>query len=334
MRSSVTSVFSRPECLLRAMRGSGGLALLATRIVGFRAHLIQITLDRLRLCVAEESTPRIAFIKVPDDQVMILTTIGGSAQVWAGVVVHSGDVVVLGPGALAHARTDGRCRWAAIWFPRDEFARYGRAFAGKAVAAADLPCVWQPATVAMRGLRRILIGAARFAELKARTAGDMEATHGFEQQLIDAIFECLSGPIRQAPGLGASCRNLLVRLDDLVATDPEEHRSVAAVGRALNVSYRCLHRCCIEHLGMRPSDYLRLRRLHLLHGALRHAPPGSLRVGDAARRCGLPWPGSLSAVYRSLFGECPSATLRQPPPTRGWTGSFGLDPILLRSALT
>jgi AraC family ethanolamine operon transcriptional activator len=320
MRSSVISVFSRPECLQAAMRASSGLTLFATRVVGFRARLSQITLDQVRLCVAEENTPRIAFIKVPNDEVLVLTTMGGSPQVCAGIVVPSADVVVLGPGVGTYARTDSSCQWAAIWFPVDEFARYGRALIGEDVAVIGSLCVWHPAAVARRGLRRMLVGAVHLAKAKPRLTDDMEATHGFEQQLIHAVFDCLSGPMKAAPSTGVSCEALLARLDELVATNPTEHRTVDAVSRSLKVSHRRLYRCCVEQLGMSPSAYLRLRRLHLLHDALQHARPGSLRVSDAARRCGLPWRGSVATTYRRLFGESPSATLRYPPPTGGCAG--------------
>jgi AraC family transcriptional regulator, ethanolamine operon transcriptional activator len=62
---------------------------------------------------------------------------------------------------------------------------------------------------------------------------------------------------------------------------------------------------------MSPTRYLRLRRMHSVHHTLRSGGPDAASVSEVARRYGFCRLGCFAADYRDLFGELPSATLRQ-----------------------
>jgi hypothetical protein len=105
---SVTSVFGEPDDFQAALREDGVLGMLITGRGRFRARLTQITLHRLRLLAAEEHLPRIAFVAVPADAVLVLMPIGsGASPIWGGIAMRAGGVITLGPDQLVHARTDG-----------------------------------------------------------------------------------------------------------------------------------------------------------------------------------------------------------------------------------
>ena len=62
---------------------------------------------------------------------------------------------------------------------------------------------------------------------------------------------------------------------------------------------------------MAPKRYLLLRRMHLAQGALHQAPSDATSVTDIATRYGFWQLGRFAVEYHALFGESPSATLRQ-----------------------
>ncbi|MBV8095923.1 MAG: AraC family transcriptional regulator, partial [Acetobacteraceae bacterium] len=81
---------------------------------------------------------------------------------------------------------------------------------------------------------------------------------------------------------------------------------------AMGVSGRTLRVCCQQYLGVSPHRYFRLRRLNLARHALLNAAPDST-VREISSRYAFNEPGRFAVLYRLLFGESPSATLRRRP---------------------
>ena len=71
MPGSVTSVFSEADEFGAALLEEGYLGLLVTGPGAFRARLTQVALHRIRLSAAEEYLPRIAFVAVPHDMILV-----------------------------------------------------------------------------------------------------------------------------------------------------------------------------------------------------------------------------------------------------------------------
>ncbi len=317
MQSSVTSVFSEPEGFRLAMGSEGALRFTVTRRGRFRAQLVQVALDRLRLSAVEETLPRIALVRVPRDRVLISFSLGAASPIWGGVSAQPDELLTVGSGMSVHARTEASSHWGAIWFPTTELARYSRALTGKSLHIPQNVCRWRPATAAIRLLLELHRNTVAMARNCPQTFTASAATHGLEQQFIHAVIECLSdGPVTQGSTMRRRRQQLLARIDDLLTIEVPAEINVPAICRVLDVSNRFLRRCCDEQLGMSAADYLRLRRLQSVHSVLRNGFPHDVRVSETAQRHGVRNYARFVAAYRDLFGEPPSATLRREPVRR------------------
>jgi AraC-like DNA-binding protein len=310
MPGSVTSVFSEADEFGSALLEEGYLGLLLTGPGAFRARLTQVALHRIRLSAAEEYLPRIAFVAVPHDMILVsLANRSGPSPIWGGTETRAGDMIILGPGQRVHTRTGGPCRWTAIRMPEGDFVRYGQALSGTGF---DVPPAarWRPSPAALRELRELHQTAVRMAEARSRALADVEAVHGLEQQLIHALIECLSaGPNDMETLAAGRHREILARLEDLLQA--KRFWRVTEICAALGVSERTLRICCEEQLGMGPTEYVRRGRMQLVYRALGNGNPGAVSISAVARRYGFRGLGRFAANYRALFGELPSATLRR-----------------------
>jgi len=133
--------------------------------------------------------------------------------------------------------------------------------------------------------------------------------HGLEQQLIEALVECLSGAPTEDKVSAHRHREILARFEGLLQMQP--CLRVAEICAALGVSDRTLRRCCEEHLGMSPGSYLHLHRMQQVQRALHSENPDATTVAEVARRYGVRHLGRFAAHYRALYDELPSVTFRR-----------------------
>ena len=313
MPGSVTSVFSEPADFEAALREEGGLGLLITGRGQFQARLTQVKLHRLRLSAAEEQLSRIAFVAVPADLILVSLPIRGRhGLIWGGIGMRAGEIMTLGPGQRAHARTDGPSRSGSIWLPVQDLARYGRALIGATFSVPSAARSWRSPRAAGRELHQLHRAGTRMAESRPETLVGAEAAHGLEQQLIHALIECLSaGSADEGTPATRRYQDIVVRFEALLESQPERNFGVAEICAALGVSEPTLRSLCAEHLGMSPTSYLRLRRMSLVYRALWRGDADAASVSAAARRYGFRHLGRFAASYRALFGELPSTTLRR-----------------------
>jgi AraC family ethanolamine operon transcriptional activator len=86
---------------------------------------------------------------------------------------------------------------------------------------------------------------------------------------------------------------------------------IADICRAVHVGRRTLLRAFRAICHDTPSHYLHEQRLRAARQMLSSADPTSTSVTEVATQCGFAELGRFAAVYRSAFGEYPSATLRR-----------------------
>jgi hypothetical protein len=270
MPLSVTSVFSEAEDFAAALRAEGCLGLLVTGAGQFRARLTQVALHSLRLSATDEQLPRIAFVAVPADMILVALARGrASAPIWGGVRLGTDEIMTLGAGQRLHMRTDGPCRWGSIWLPAAELVQYGRAVTGTNFAVPSAAQCWRLRPAMSRHLRHLHSAAIGLVERRSNTFIGGEAAHGLEQQLIEALVECLStgSAIEAACGTIAH-QDIAVRFEALLQTQPEQYLRTAEICKALEIPAQTLCIACEEQLGMGPAEYVRRRRMQQVDRAV------------------------------------------------------------------
>jgi AraC-like DNA-binding protein len=105
---------------------------------------------------------------------------------------------------------------------------------------------------------------------------------------------------------------MMRRLENFLEANHDRTLHLTDLCAAAAASDRTLRILCHEHLGMSPTRYLWLRRMHLARRALRMADPTTTTVTEIATSYAFWELGRFAVAYRSLFGETPSATLRRP----------------------
>jgi AraC-like DNA-binding protein len=192
----------------------------------------------------------------------------------------------------------------AIQVPDQQLAEYGRALNG---APLVVPAVarWQPRPAAVRQLRSLHRAAIRMAEARAGALVDLQAAHGLEQQLLQALIECLSGRAEEETATGRRHRDILARFEELLIAEP--FLGIARISAELGVSERSLRACCKEHLAMGPNRYRHLcamQQVRPLCGA-------EIRTRRASRRSPSATASVISVVSPPTIGSY-MANCRQP----------------------
>jgi AraC family ethanolamine operon transcriptional activator len=98
---------------------------------------------------------------------------------------------------------------------------------------------------------------------------------------------------------------------DFIEQRTDTHIEVSELARTADVSERTLRSAFNEYFGVGPTHYLRLRRLNLIHRALRAAEPDGATVIRILAEYGEWDIGRFASHYRQHFGELPSETLRK-----------------------
>ena len=312
MSNSVTAVFSEPEEFEAALWVEGLSGLVITGRGQFRARLTQIALNRMRLSAAEEKLPRIAFVVVPADMVLVWFPSGNvEAPICGGIGVHANELLTVWSGQQLHAVSNGATHWGAMQLRRNVLTKHGVMLSGKAFSI--LPGVqrWRPPAAVNRQLRSLHAAAIRSAARCPQALADTETAHGLEQQLLHAVVDCLSDtPADDRSRAERRGQDVMVRFEELLRSRQSTKLSMNEMCAVLEVSDRRLRQLCARHLGMSPTSYDRLRRMSLVRQALRRADPELDSVSAVARYNGFRDLGRFAVNYRAVFGETPSTTLR------------------------
>jgi AraC-like DNA-binding protein len=310
---SATSGFVEPEHFEAALRADCCLSLVITSRGQFRARLTQIMLHQLRLLSAEEQVPRIALIAVPSDMVLVvLPPVDRATLIWAGISMQTGDLLALGPGQRVYARTHGPCRWGALLLPTATLAEYHQIMPGAALCAAPTIQCWRPPRVPERRLRSLCKVAIRTAGAHPGWLIDAQAAHGLEQQVVEALIECLpTGRPKPDYLAGRPQRDIMLRFEEVLYAKRRPGLRLADLCAVIGVSERTLRAYCQTQLGMGPRRYIHVRRMQLVRRALRNRIIDTANVSNIAHGYGFHDERRFVTSYRALYGELPCTTLHR-----------------------
>jgi AraC-like DNA-binding protein len=314
MPDSAVMTFTDPDAYHAGFRGLQVEGVVTAR-GEYRAELTRIDLHRLWMQRGDESLPRIVSITPSGKRASILlaTDRNQPAMHINGMAVSESEIVLHGVSSLRHSRSSAACRWGALALTQEDLAATGQALIGREFIAPALTHRIRPPAPLLSRLRNLHEAAGHLAKTAPDILANPEVARALEQALLHAMASCISGG-EAVETSSAYHRHAAVmrRLEEVLEANPDRTLYVAELCAATGASERILRVCCQEHLGMGPTRYLWLRRMYLARRALRIADQAAMTVTEIATNYGFWELGRFSVAYHSLFGESPSASLRQP----------------------
>ncbi|WP_322996308.1 helix-turn-helix domain-containing protein [Castellaniella sp.] len=135
-----------------------------------------------------------------------------------------------------------------------------------------------------------------------------------QESILELLCTALSQGVQPPTGAHYSrirhSRQIVQQARDLVLSQANQRLSIAEICRHLHISRRALQYSFQTVVGLSPLAYLRILKLNQVRRKLHNAQDISGRVTQVATTWGFEHLGQFSQDYRQLFGETPSATLR------------------------
>jgi AraC-like DNA-binding protein len=311
MPSCSTCVTTDIDQFRNALRPSDG-ELTVTGRGHFEAAIVRVTMSRLWMQSAREKLARTWYTEVPADRGSIAFLLAPGMAVQQGVEMSAGDISLKCRGEPVWQRLGHSAQWGSISLSLEDWSEIASVIAGRELLPACRSMLVTPKGPALATLRRAHSATANLAETTPAMIADPEVARGLEQALIQAMVDCIATTSphdrtvaqRHHTTVMTQFRRLLEEHDGEAVYMPQLCATIGVSGRTLRL-------CCQEHLGTSPKRYLYLRRMTLVRRVLSAANATGTRVTDVAMRFGFWELGRFSVQYKSLFGESPSATLRQ-----------------------
>jgi AraC-like DNA-binding protein len=280
----------------------------------YRAELTCVDLPRVYIHRGDESLPRVLNVtpRVNRASILFATDQRQAAMHFGGVELPPDEIIRFGsPG---HFRSSAACRWGVMSLTYKDFADAGQAIIGRDLTSPFFAQRIKPPPALFGRLSNLHEAATHLAKTAPDILAQSEVARALEQALVHAMVLCMGGGEAAETG-SAHHRHAAVarRLEELLEANSDRTLYLTELCSAAGVSERTLRACCQEHLGMNPTRYLWLRRMHLARRGLRIADPAATTVTEIATNYGFWELGRFSVAYRSLFGESPSASLRRVP---------------------
>lgn len=307
--------FSDPLSYQHALQG-GEFEFLPTTRGTFSARLTQIRLNKIWMTRGEERLAGVLSGSMGPDRVMVgFHTDAGLRPVHHCGTELSSDVLIVNNSDLMHRRTGAAGHWGSISLTRDELASAGKTLCGRALDVASMAGLVRANPTLMA---RLLYLHQRIGQLVGGAVENLEFNEVFraiENDVVHVTVRCLDeGSPLASTQASRNHTKIIRRLEEFLIQNLFQPLYLADICAATGTSEAILRACCQEQFGMGPVRYLWSRRMHLVRRALLLATSETATVTQTALDHGFWELGRFSTQYRSLFGEAPSATLRQTPP--------------------
>jgi AraC-like DNA-binding protein len=315
MANVIQLTFDDPGAYQRGIRLADISDLVISEPGVFGASLVLMKIGRVWLQSGGESLARTLHIEISDlpRSIAFLAEDEATPIIQSGAEFGSGDVVSFGRNTSHFQRTFGSIRWAAMSLIPGELEAAVNTMTGEVLGDPSASLYVKPTPTRLTRLRQLFREVNRMGMSGEAILDHPEACRSLEQALITAMVSCLSTGIEKTHGAGwHRHQQIMLRFREWL--EANNHRAVylQEVCTALEISAPTLRRCCEEHLGMSPMQYLGLRRLNLARQELQRRN-SQTSVTATAMNFGFWHLGRFADDYRSLFGESPSATLARRP---------------------
>jgi AraC-like DNA-binding protein len=311
MLSSSVTTFTDPYEHQQAIL-TGPVELFVTQRGRYTGQLTRVELDCLRIHRNREPLALVAHAVTDDDRIPIffLTDSQQSAYFHSGLELLPGDIIFYAKSSEYYRRSFSEARWGAMSLPVEELAVAAEAVVGRELTAPASNRLIRPPPALMTRLLRLHEAAGQLAETAPDILAHPEVARVIKQELLRVMVACLTDPAA-VERRGPSQQAVIRRFEQILEARRNEPLYMTEVCAAIGVSERTLRQRCQEHLRMNPHRYLWLRRMHQARRALTVADAETKTVTEIATEHGFWELGRFAVAYRELFGETPSATLRQ-----------------------
>jgi AraC-like DNA-binding protein len=318
MAEGVTLTFSNPDGYAAAFSGAR-VNLTITGAGDFAARLTRINLQHLEVYRCHESLPRIAYISLPADRIILSVPASSLSCIYGGFALRNGNILFHSRGERLHQCSNGAVDWGLISLSAEQLAYCSKALIGRRITSPHVSRVLCPARPAALQLQRLFRQICRLAETREELIGRPEVARALEQEMLHAIVHCVADS-HEAHATGTARHHhaaVMVRFEEALTKHIDQKLDMPTLCAEIGVPERTLRMCCAEFLGVSPKRYLLLQRLNRARAALSRADPSTASVAEIARENHFLEFGRFAVTYRTVFGESPSVTLQREAPRDG-----------------
>jgi AraC-like DNA-binding protein len=311
MANIIQQTFNDPRDYERGVRLAEVNDLVVSERGRFNATLTIMNVGRVWLQSGSDNLARTMRVAIdsPRRSLAFLADWQDAPVIQSGAEFGAGDMVSFGLNSSHFQRTFGPIHWAGMSLPPGWLEDAARTISAKDIVDPSVSLWVKPSAENITRLRRLHHEVSRMAFIGETALDHPEVVRSLEQSLTVAMVACLTGRTDGSRGFGwHRHQQIMLRFREWLDTNNDRAVYLQEVCAALNVSAPTLRRCCEEHLGMSPMQYLWLRRMNLARQELqrRHSRKS---VTTTAMNFGFWHLGRFADEYCSLFGETPSATL-------------------------
>jgi AraC-like DNA-binding protein len=312
MPGGATGRFGDPESYVANLRAMT-IEFVVAGSGRFDSHIRWAQLSHIGLLCAEESLSRTAYVSLqPPSLFVTFVTDPEAALLLNGVVLQPGEIAFHPSGERFYQRTTGATRWGLLAIAPQFASIHAAALTGGRFQLPKAGRVFRPRSADATRFFRLHARIGRLVEARPASIGHPEVARALEQELIHELMTCFCGSeVRNESVATRRHADVMARLEHQLAAHPDLILPVPELSTIIGTSQRTLLACCSEFLGMRPSQYLRRRRLNRARRSLLDADPSTAKVRVIAENHGFTELGRFAAYYRQVFGETPSMTLRR-----------------------
>jgi AraC-like DNA-binding protein len=280
----------------------------------FSAKILRMDLGRVQVEQTEANLPRVVRrVLEPHQDSFLFRTDTGPPALWNSLNA-TGKVMAHSGSTDYYLRSSGHSRWLRVSIASELLSEACQSLIGIEHTKLGAIRIFQPPPAIFARLRHLHDVVNRFAAKQPNLIITPEQAQALEQLAVTAITACMVEERDRNDYSALRKRGqVMARFERLLDDNPDRPLHMFEICASIGIASRTLRTCCREFLGMGPNRYLLQRRMLLARRALAAADPCTSNVTEIAVSFGFWELGRFAGVYKSLFGESPSATLRRAP---------------------